>query len=136
MKIQLSKLIKERNLDRNQLAPVLFPTAKHPRMSVTRLLSGKSKLTEEQIYRLSIFTGLSIDALYEQTLCWKQHTHKGLVRFTTDSYSAIYSPSTGITKVYHLSSLIATHTISSPHQTIEQYLSALNDIIVSKQVQQ
>jgi hypothetical protein len=134
MNIDLRTLIQARNLDKKELAKVLFPKAKHPAMALARLLSGRAKMNEQQIYRLSMFSGLSIDALYYESLHWKQVAHNGLIRFTLDDYSAIYSPTMGITKIYHLESLLATHVLSSPNQPLSDYLTEINRIVINKSV--
>lgn len=136
MNINLRKLIQDRKLNRSHLAQVLFPTNKHPNVALTRLLAGRSKLVEDQIFRLAMFTGLSVDALYAESLHWKHTAQNGLVRFTMDEYSAVYSPTTGITKVYHLESLLATHIISKPNQPLQDYLTEINQIVINKQVKQ
>jgi hypothetical protein len=134
MNIDLKKLIDSRNLDKKELAKVLFPKAKHPAPALARILSGKAQMQEAQIYRLSMLSGLSIDALYYESLNWKQTVKNGLIRFTLDNYSAIYSPETGITKIYHLESLLATHVLSSPNQPLSDYLTEINRIVINKSV--
>ena len=134
MNINLRQLIKDRKLDRAQLSVALFPTSKHPAMALTRLLSGRSKLSEQQIFRLAIHTGLTTDALYEQSHQWKQVSQGGLLRFIRDNYIAVYSPATGITKVYHLETLLATHILSAPNQPLSEYLSEINRIVINKSI--
>lgn len=134
MNIDLKKLIDSRNLDKKELAKVLFPKAKHPAPALARILAGKAQMQEAQIYRLSMLSGLSIDALYYESLNWKQTVKNGLIRFTLDNYSAIYSPETGITKIYHLESLLATHVLSSPNQPLSDYLTEINRIVINKSV--
>ena len=136
MNINLRKLMYDRKLDRNHVAQVLFPTNKHPNVALTRLLAGRSKLVEDQIFRLAMFTGLTTDQLYQESLHWKHTAQNGLVRFTMDEYAAIYSPATGITKIYHLESLLATHTISKTNQPLQEYLTEINQIVINKQVKQ
>jgi hypothetical protein len=134
MNVNLKKLIEIRNLDKKELSKVLFPKSKHPMSALSRMASGKSSMNEEQLYRLSMFTGLSIDALYYDSMQWKQTAQNGLLRFTLDDYSAIYSPQTGITKIYHLESLLATHVLSSPNQPLSDYLTEINRIVINKSV--
>lgn len=134
MNVNLRKLIEVRNLDKKELAQVLFPRIKYPAAALSRVISGRAKMHETQLYRLSMFTGLSIDALYYDSMQWKQTAQNGLLRFTLDDYSAIYSPETGITKIYHLESLMATHVLSSPNQPLSDYLTEINRIVINKSV--
>lgn len=135
MRINLRKLMQDRNLDRNHLALVLFPENKHPAMALTRLLANRNSMNEEQIFRLSMYTGLTVDALYTESQHWKTEHTGGLVRFTRDKYTAIYSPATGITKVYHLESLLATHVLSKPTQPLQEYLQEINTVIINNSIQ-
>lgn len=134
MRINLHKLMVDRKIDRKDLAAVLFPGHKYSAVALTRLLSGRSKLGEEQIYRLSIFTGLSIDALYADTMQWKQTSDAGFIRFTMDQFRAVYAPANGVTKIYHLEKLLATHILSKPNQPLSDYLREITDIVVSKSI--
>jgi hypothetical protein len=134
MLIDIRKLMQERNLDRSTLARVLFPLNKHPNMALTRHMCGSSQLTESQIYRLSIYTCLPIEALYEEFIAWKKKEENGLVRFSRDTYSAIYSPVTGITKIYQFDSLLATHIISKSNQPLNEYLEEVNQVIINNSI--
>jgi hypothetical protein len=134
MRIELAKLIKQRNLDKAVLAKVLFPGNLHPAQALTRLLAGRNTLKETQIFRLSAYTGLSMEALYDSSLQWGSLSNQGTIRFNRDNYVAIYSAETGITKVFHLEKLISTHVLSQPNQPLSQYLSEINQIIINKSV--
>lgn len=134
MRINLKKLIQDRNLDKSTLAKVLFPANKHPSMALSRLMTNNMQLNEQQIYRLSIFAELSIDALFLDSHNWKHEVQNDLVRFTRDRYSAVYSPYTGITKIYHLDSLIATHTISQPTQSLASYLDDISKVVINNSI--
>ena len=134
MKIDLKKLIEVRKLDKKELAKVLYPKSKHSALALSRLLRDANKLSEEQIYRLSMFTGLSIDALYTDQMQWTMKSSDSWIRFTMDNFTAIYSPQTGVTKVYHLESLLATHVLSAPNQPLSEYLAEINRIVINKSV--
>jgi hypothetical protein len=123
-----------RNLDKSHLADLLFPKHRHPGIAFSRLINGRSKLDEKQIFRLAMFCNLSIDQLYEESMNWKMTSREGLVRFTLDNFSAIYSPVTGITKIYHLESLLATHVLSKPNQPLSEYLAEINNLVINKSI--
>ncbi len=134
MRIDLSKLIEERKLDKKALACVLFPNNNFPSMALQRVLQRETCLDEQQIYRLSVYCQLSIDALYSESMYWKQSSSNGLVRFSLDNYNAIYSPTTGITKIYDLESLFSTTLMSQNTLTLSEYLNTLNTIINNQKV--
>ena len=132
--INLSQLIEDRNLDKAELAKVLFPKNLHSSHALTRALARGTSLKEEQVYRLSMFTGLSMESLYAGSLHWKMQAKDGLIRFTRDEFTAVYSAQTGLTKVYHLNSLLATHTLSKLNQPLDEYLQEISNIITQKSV--
>jgi len=134
MRIDLKRVIEDRDLDRGQLAQALFPANLHPAAALSRLLLSRARMKEEQIYRLSIFTGLSIDALYMDALYWKTTTHDDVVRFSKDNYCAIYSPATGVTKIYHLEKEIAVHVIGFSQKPFAEYFRELDQIIINQSV--
>lgn len=134
MRIDLKRLIADRDLDKVELAKVLFPGNLHPSSALARVLQGRARLKEEQIYRLSIYTGLSIDSLYADLLYWKTQQQNDVVRFSRDSYTAIYSPATGITKIYHLENLLATQVLGAPNQLLSEYFQQIDEIIINKSV--
>jgi len=129
MRIDLKKLIQELDLDKSTLAQVLFPTNSHPSQALARLLQRNVSLKEKQIYRLSMFTGLSIDSLYEDSLLWKMETLEETLKFTRGDYTAIYYPNTGFTKVYELNSPLAVKIVSVRTESLSEYLADVDEVI-------
>jgi hypothetical protein len=136
MRINLRLLIQTLSLDRKELARALFPGHKRPELALSRVVAKKSELRETQMLRLAIFSGLSIDALYESSAQWKMKVESDLIRFTRGEFVAVYSPKTGITKIYSLETVIATHFLSKPTQPLSEYLEEITRIVINKSIKQ
>lgn len=135
MRIELQTLIDQLHLSKKDVALVMFPDSGYPLMSLNRLLVGRSRLNEWQVYRLATYTGLSIDALYDSQMFWKYAERDNMLRFTNSKYTALYDPQTGITKILLLEKQIAVHTLSPKTVTLEEYLTSINQIIINQSIQ-
>lgn len=136
MIIDLENLIQNLKINRKELAQILFPKSAHPIQGLNRLISRRTMLDEQQLYRLSTYTGLSIDAMYDPAMFWKATVNGEHIRFTNGDYTALYDPETGITKITLFNSRIAIHVISARTQTLKDFLSEINQIIINKKIQE
>lgn len=136
MTVDLADLIHKLNLDKKLLAKVLFPKSKRAALSLSRLLTSRTKLNDEQLYRLSTFTGLPVDALYKSSAYWKSITQGSKTRFTNGDYTALYDQETGSVKVLLLNKQIAVHVIAPKIITLTEFLQSINSIIVKQQIKQ
>lgn len=126
--IDLLKLIAKHKLDTNELADLLFPTNKYPRMALNRILDRTSYLDENQISKLALFIGIPISELYTNQV-WKTINKKGLIIFTHDEYKAELETKTGITKLFHNDSLFHEEILHDRFIPLSEYLNKLNLLI-------
>lgn len=136
MTVDLQNLIDNLQLDKKLLAKVLFPDAIHPDMALSRLLSKRSKMDEQQLFALATFCGTSVDSLYASQQHWKMNVQNNLIRFTQGPYTALYDPSSGITRILHLEKQIALHTISHSMLPLTEYLQSIHTIITNQLTQE
>ena len=134
MTVDLADLIHKLSLDKKLLAKVLFPENSRPMLALSRLVTGRSRLNDEQLFRLSTFTNLPVDALYKSSAYWKSITQNHSIRFTNGNYTALYDSQTGIVKVLHLNKQIAVHVIAPKVVTLTEFLQSINLIIVKQQI--
>ena len=66
-KLNLRKLIDDLKLDESEIASILFPENTHPKLSLKRIIDGKSELHEAHILALCKCTNMSMVELYSQT---------------------------------------------------------------------
>ena len=131
MTINLRELIKQRGLKTQELAEFLYPGNKYPRVSLQRVLDGKSLLNSEQVSRLAAWLGISVDSLYKGG--WSSEFKGETCILTNGNYRAELSIRTGETKVFHLGALFHEIILHDPAIPLSQYIELLNAIIKNHQ---
>lgn len=61
---KLTEIIASYKLDKDELAKVLFPGAKYPKMALTRVLKGEASLSVDQLEILADFIGVTPSQLF------------------------------------------------------------------------
>lgn len=127
MTINLKELIEQRGLGLQEVAEILFPGNKFPRVSLKRVLNGESLLNSEQISRLAAWLGVSVDSLYKGA--WSSEFKGETWILTRGDYRAELSVKTGETKVFHLGSLLHESVLHDPAIPLSKYIEHLNTTI-------
>lgn len=122
--IDLQSLIDELDLNYDRLARILFPSNDHPKLSLARVIKGKSKLDENQIKDLSDFSGLSIEDLFSRNN-WTAKHEKGLHVFRKGNYVAKLNTDTWLTKVYINGTVEHTFLIHQESIPLNEYIKLL-----------
>lgn len=130
--IDLNKIISEQKLDPKEVAQQLFPGNKYPKLALNRVLSGEAVLNANQISKLALLTGLSIDQLYSEN-GWKSTSKAGIIEFQNGDYKAELNTETWVTKIFHKGSLFHESIITPGATPISKYLNELNSIINKNQ---
>lgn len=128
--IDLNRIIEERELDAKEIAQQLFPGNKYPKLALNRVIAGEAVLDANQISKLALLTGLSIDQLYSGN-GWKSTSKAGIITFTNEGYKAELNTETWVTKVFHNDSLFHESIITPGATPISEYLKELN-LLISK----
>lgn len=129
MKIfDLKEIIEKQNLVVKEVAKELFPTNKYPKLALDRVLSGKAFLDTNQVSKLSMMTGISIEKLYSGGQ-WKASATDDKLKFTSENYTAELNTETWITKIYHKDSLFHEAIIHNGNIALSEYLTKLTNII-------
>lgn len=129
-KLNLKKIIDNQHLDVDNLAKQLFPTAKHPKRALDRIVSGEALLDSNQISLLSMITDLPIGLLYEGGDWQQKEAVSNLLKFGTEDYTAELDTTTWITKIYHKESLFHESVICSGAIPLSDFLNSLTDLII------
>ncbi len=127
-KIDLEKIIQGKKLDPKEVAQELFPTHKHPKLALDRVLSGDGVLNADQISRFSLFTGLPISELYSGAN-WTSKTEGHTHVLVSGDYTAKLDTKTWTTKVFHKGSLFHDFIIHSSSITLSEYIGRLDSEI-------
>ncbi len=130
--IDLNKIIAEHHLDVKELAAELFPGIKYPKLAFDRVLRGETYLDTNQLSRLSLYTGQSVDAL----ICgrkWKPTSNAEKITFQSNDYVAELDAKNWITKVFHKNSLFHESVLHKSAIPLSEYLQQINEIISKHQ---
>lgn len=131
MTINLRELIEQRGLKTQEVAEILFPGNKFPRVSLHRILNGKALLNSEQVSRLAAWLRVSPDSLYKGG--WSSEFKGETCILTNGNYRAELSVETGETKLFHLGSLFHEIVLHAPAIPLSQYIELLNTLIKNHQ---
>jgi hypothetical protein len=123
----ISKFIKEKNLDLKVVAFHLFPTNKHPQAAFKRILDGDALLDSDQMSKLASMAGVSVGDMFSDK--WQARSTDGFITFTKGTFTAELNTGTWITKLFDNASLFHDSVIHSGSTPLSQYLSALERII-------
>ena len=126
--IDVNGIISEQKLDLEEVAQQLFPGNKYPKLALKRVLAGEAVLDANQISKLSLMTGLSIDQLYSEN-GWKSTSKSGVIIFQNGDYKAELSTKTWVTKIFHKGSLFHESVITPGATPVSEYIKKLDSII-------
>jgi len=127
--IKLQKIIEFSLLEINDLARHLFPTNKHPRLALNRVIKGIGKLSSAQVSKLSGLVGIPIEELYRGTWKTKTNINNMVYTFSSDEFTAELDVKTWTTKLFHKKSLFHEEIIYSSSLSMKEYIDSLNLII-------
>jgi hypothetical protein len=130
--IDLNKIIEKRELDPNDVAQQLFPRNKYPMLALNRVLAGKAVLDANQISKLALISGLSIDQLYSGN-GWKMRSRAGIYYLQNGEYKAELNTDTWVTKIFHKDSIFHESIVTSGATPVSEYIDKLNLIIKKNQ---
>lgn len=114
-------------IDETEMASILFPKVKYPKMALKRILSGEAVLDADQISRLALFLDTSIDKLFSN---WKASYKKGSHKFTMGVYTAELDSATWVTKLFKSDALIHETILSNAAITLSEYIELLNKVVL------
>jgi len=131
--IDLKKLINDRNLDKKEIASLLFPDHRHPSLALNRIISGESKLDSDQISKLSSFSGVSIADMFSGKNRCLGSQRINEMTFENGDYKAILDMSNWSTKIFHKDSLFHDQVLHSISIPLREYLEMLDQLILKKE---
>lgn len=124
----LNSIIETYNLNVQEVAAHLFPTNKYPKLALDRILKFEAFLDTNQMSRLSLMTGASINDLYADKN-WDVKSKKDILTFTHAGYKAELNTKNWVTKVYADGSIFHESVIHGGGVVLSEYLKKLNQII-------
>lgn len=126
--IDLASILEKSEVSKKELAKLLFPSHKYPGLAINNVLKGELKLDSEQISKLSSFTGISIEDLF-QISKWKMESLKGQIEFSNGEFKALLNTETWITKIFCNDSMFHESVIHAGTIPLSEYIKQINELI-------
>lgn len=128
-RLNLSKIIKQNSLKKNEIATLLFPENKFPMAALTRVLNGEAHLDSVQISRLALFLNVTPGHLFSESQFYGYADNYQNLIFEKDNYVAKLNRLTWLTQIFCKGSLVHETIIHSGSQPLSTYLEELDNII-------
>lgn len=130
--IDLNKIMTDKNLDKKEIAKLLFPENKHASLALSRILKGEAELDAAQINRLSNYTNIPIQDLYKKE-GWKMESNSmDFIEFYKDDFKAHLNTTNWTTRVFHNGSMFHEEIIHDGFIPLSTYIGKLEEIINNK----
>lgn len=124
----LNSIIKEYNLDTAQVASVLYPDVKYPKLAINRVIRGEVSITVEQLENLAKFLGVPPSQLF--TLgSWKDATKNGLLSFKKDNWLVTLSYNNTYLTVYKDNKAVYNSVFSIGEMSVKEFTDYLDNLI-------
>lgn len=125
--IDVGKLIRESGLDIKLVARHLFPGHIYAVTALQRILNGVGKLDSDQLSRLAMLLGTSVDQLY--TSGWKHQSNDGTHIFTHADYTACVDLGDMSLKLWHKNSMFHTEVLLSKSILLTDLIEHIDKIL-------
>ena len=126
--IDLDKIIKQKKLDKREIAISLFPGNKYPILAINRVLYGDTKLDSDQVKKLATILNTSIDNLYDFNFTGGRSKDDKIVIKTGD-FTAELDRSFGSTRLSHKGVLLSEILVHDPSIGLSDYLEQIKQVI-------
>ena len=124
----INSIIEHYGLNTEDLAKVLFPAVKYPKLAFDRVLKGETELDVQQVEQLASYLGIVVSDLFFVD-GWKNHTENGCLTFSKGKYRAKLNYQGTYLSIYRDNQLIEQRISNASEMTIENFISLLNNII-------
>lgn len=127
-KIEIKKIIKERDLDTKQVAQQLFPKHRYPILALQRIMKREGVLDADQISKLALMAQVSISELFGRGE-WKSRLKGNTMTLTCSNFVVELDTKTWVTRIFDKESLFHESIIHDGATPVSAYLIQINKII-------
>ena len=128
----INNIIRDYNLDVNEIAEVLFAEAKHPKLALNRILKGEAHLSVEQLEKLASFIGVMPSSLFELD-SWKDATENGYLGFKKGIFKAKLNYNNTFLTLYKNNEVVSEIVLNTQGMTVAQFIEYLDNLILNHQ---
>jgi len=132
--LNLPQLLQNCNLSELQLATLLFPSHKYPKLALRYLVQGSRELKEREIEILNSVLNCPLDFVKDCN-SWKAGVNPSDVVFYKRDYKALYDSETNKAKLLHNGAVVGEVMLVAKTCTISEFLNTLNTLTASYEAQ-
>lgn len=129
-KFDISKVIERYKLNSDEVAKVIFPSAKYPKLALDRVIKGEGNLNTEQIEKLANHIGVLIQDLFFIDT-WKGSTEDGCLTLLKDAYKVKLNYKGVFLSIYKNNELIEQKISDMSTMTIQEFINFLDTAIIN-----
>ena len=123
----INGVIKDFNLDKDEIAKVLFPDAKYPKLAFNRIVKGEASLSVEQLEILASHLGIMPASLLTMN-SWRDATEDGFLTFEKGPFKVKLNYNGAFLSVYKDNKLVE-QMITGASMSIDKFIELIDDLI-------
>ena len=127
-RFNINNVIKQYRLDTEELAKVLFPTVKFPKLAFDRVLKGEGSLDVIQLERLADYIGVLVSDLFSVDT-WKSSTEDRCLVLQKGNYKVKLNYKGVYLSVYKNNELILQSISNILSMKVQEFVDFLDTII-------
>lgn len=122
----INEIIERYRLDQDELARVLYPKAKFPRLALARVMKGEASLDVEQVERLASHLGVFASDLF---LPWKGSEEDGCLTLTKGAWKAKLNYNGVFLTLYKDGEVVEQRISDHAGLTLKKFVESLDETI-------
>lgn len=124
----IHSIIEYYKLNTEDLAKVLFPTVKYPKLAFDRILKGEANLDITQVEKLANHIGVLVTDLFSVNT-WKGSTENGCITLLKGNYKVKLNYNGVYLSIYKDNDLICQKISNIPDMTVREFINYLDNQI-------
>ena len=127
-KFDINKVVDYWGLDPHKVAPVIYPTLKHPYAAMRRLLAGEDELDINQVGALASYIGVTTADLLNVD-SWQGLYNEGVLTFRKKNYTIRFKYDCAYATLYKDDMPIRTLILADKLITVKDFINLIDNQI-------
>ena len=124
----INNVIEHYRLDTEEVAKVLFPAIKYPKLAFDRIIKGEAYLDTEQLEKLAEYIGVLVPDLFSAGT-WKGSSEDGCLILLKGNYKVKLNYKAVYLSIYKDNTLIYQKFSNVPEKTLIEFINFLDNFI-------
>lgn len=127
-KFDIHRVIEYYKLDSDEIAKLLYPNAKYPKLAFDRILKGEAVLDVVQVEKLASHIGVLVADLFSSA-SWKSITEDNCLTFLKGSYKIKLNYNGAFVSIYKYNKLIGQPILNTIALSVHEFIDYLDNFI-------